>query len=426
MNDEVVIRVENIGKLYRIGEREPYKTLRDSLTRSFHRALSRSRQHSGAPDGGQYIWALKDVSFEVSKEQVVGIIGSNGAGKSTLLKILSRITQPTEGNARIFGRVGSLLEVGTGFHPELTGRENVYLSGAILGMKKQEIDRKFDEIVGFAGVGKFIDTPLKYYSSGMQVRLGFAVAAHLEPEILLVDEVLAVGDTAFQKKCLGKIGEITKEGRTVLFVSHNMAAVQNLCQRCILFENGRISAQGDTTEVITTYLASSSRFGLSDLRSRKDRKGNGLIRFESVSFHIKDGEKAPVFLSGQDSLIKLRYYMTQELSPDATVLVSISIQDIVGDTLFLCSNELTAEIQHNWPKNGEVICTIPRLPIPRGSYRINIYTAVNGVIADWVTDAAVFEVENSDYYGTGRVPPPSHNRFLVLHSWSIKKAESFQ
>ena len=422
MNADVSIRVENLGKLYRIGEREPYKTLRDSLARSSRRVLSKGRQRSGnSEEDAQYIWALKDVSFEVKRGQVVGIIGKNGAGKSTLLKILSRITDPTEGYAEIDGRVGSLLEVGTGFHPELTGRENVYLSGAILGMKKVDIDRKFGEIVSFAEVGRFIDTPLKYYSSGMQVRLGFAVAAHLEPEILLVDEVLAVGDTAFQKKCLGKIGDVTKEGRTVLFVSHNMAAVQNLCLRCIMLENGRIAAEGETTNVITTYLASSGQREVGDLRLRKDRRGNGLIRFISISFHRKSGEISSTFLSGQDLEIRLGYNTGEELPRSTTLLVGISVHDRYGDSLFQCTNELTGQIQGDWPKSGQVICRIPKLPLPQGTYSVNVFLAASGVVSDWVSDAAVFEVENSDFYGTGRIPQPSHSRFLVPHSWSIQE-----
>lgn len=259
--DDAVIRVENLGKLYQIGQRELYRTLRETLVekcaapfrsmRSFFREA-----HTNPSHGNNHVWALKDVSFEVKPGEVVGIIGKNGAGKSTLLKVLSRITEPTEGYAEIRGRVGSLLEVGTGFHYELTGRENIYLSGAILGMKKTEIARKFDEIVAFAEVQKFLDTPVKHYSSGMFVRLAFAVAAHLEPDILLVDEVLAVGDAAFQKKCLGKMGEVAKEGRTILFVSHNMGAVGSLCSKGILLKNGRVTGNGEVQDVISNYLQS--------------------------------------------------------------------------------------------------------------------------------------------------------------------------
>ena len=262
---DVAIRAEGLSKRFRIGERQKYKALRDTLADGLYspfRAVAsivkgRKSLGSGQPSNS-FIWALKDVSFEIKHGEVVGIVGRNGAGKSTLLRILSRITSPTAGYAEVKGQVGSLLEVGTGFHTELTGRENIYLNGAILGMRKKEIDRKFDEIVAFSEIEKFIDTPVKYYSSGMYVRLAFAVAAHMEPEILMVDEVLAVGDAAFQKKCLGKMGDAAKEGRTVLFVSHNMAAIGRLCGRCILLGNGRIAAEGHTRQVIDTYLSNLS------------------------------------------------------------------------------------------------------------------------------------------------------------------------
>jgi lipopolysaccharide transport system ATP-binding protein len=262
---DIAIIVDNLGKLYRIGERQRYKALRDTLSSAlyapFRAAASLVNGHNGhqstALNGSSnnHFWALKDVSFEIKKGEAVGIIGRNGAGKSTLLKILSRITKPTEGYVRLHGRVGSLLEVGTGFHPELTGRENIYLNGSIIGMKKKEIDCKFDEIVTFAEIEKFIDTPVKFYSSGMYIRLAFAVAAHLEPEILLVDEVLAVGDMAFQKKCLGKMGTVSKEGRTVLFVSHNMQAVSQLTKHCVLLVNGKREFDGPTARALDIYNA---------------------------------------------------------------------------------------------------------------------------------------------------------------------------
>ena len=235
------IRVENLGKLYRIGERDSYRTLRDTIVRSFRRSHRKSKEH---------IWALRDVSFDVYEGEVVGCIGGNGAGKSTLLKLLARITEPTEGSFELRGRVSSLLDIGVGFHPELTGRENIFLSGAILGMKKREITKKFNEIVEFSELERFVDTPIKHYSTGMWVRLGFAVAAHMEPEILLVDEVLSAGDAAFQKKCLGKIDEATGQGRTVLMVSHNLKAITDLCERCLWIDHGRIIRNGGTQEVI--------------------------------------------------------------------------------------------------------------------------------------------------------------------------------
>jgi lipopolysaccharide transport system ATP-binding protein len=258
---DIAIHVENVAKQYRIGERHRYKALRDTLANALYAPVrgaaslfkDRKRASQNGNGGDSYFWSLKDVSFDVKQGDAVGIIGRNGAGKSTLLKILSRITKPTKGYIRIHGRVGSLLEVGTGFHPELTGRENIYLNGSIIGMKKKEIDRKLDEIIAFAEIEKFIDTPVKFYSSGMYIRLAFAVAAHLEPEILLVDEVLAVGDAAFQKKCMGKMGAVASEGRTVIFVSHNMNAVQSLCGRAVWLVDGSICRDGRSDRVIGEY-----------------------------------------------------------------------------------------------------------------------------------------------------------------------------
>ena len=254
---ENIIRVKNISKLYRLGRRQAYGTLREALSRIFTILIRKFKPgNSENQINSSYIWALKDISFDIKRGEIVGIVGRNGAGKTTLLKILSRITTPTEGYAEVFGRVGSLLEVGTGFHSELTGRENVYFNGAVLGMRKKEIENKFDQIVEFAELEKFLDTPLKHYSSGMAVRLAFAVAAHLEPEILLVDEVLAVGDVAFQKKSLGKMDNVAKGGRTVLFVSHQMNQIRRLCQRCIWIEEGKIRKIGSTEEVLSAYESS--------------------------------------------------------------------------------------------------------------------------------------------------------------------------
>lgn len=277
MSDTSIV-VENLSKQYRIGQgaKASYSTLRDRLSDTVlspFRRLASSRNGRKQNKDKKFIWALKNVSFEIQAGEAIGIIGPNGAGKSTLLKVLSRITLPTEGRAHVFGRVGSLLEVGTGFHPELSGRENIFLNGAILGMKKSEIDRKFDAIVDFAEIERFVDTPVKFYSSGMYVRLAFGVAAHMEPEILLVDEVLAVGDAAFQKKCLGKMGDVAKEGRTILFVSHNMGAIQNLCTRVFLLENGKLILTGNPAQVITDYLERSSvtEFNTTDLNLADDK-----------------------------------------------------------------------------------------------------------------------------------------------------------
>ena len=305
------VRVEHLGKQYRIGgKQERYRTLRDMLTNAvtapFHRLSSVVRGRSSTVSN-DIIWALKDVSFEVQRGEVVGIIGRNGAGKTTLLKILSRITEPTAGQAEIHGRVGSLLEVGTGFHPELTGRENITLNGAILGMKRREIEKKFDEIVAFAEVEKFIDTPVKHYSSGMYVRLAFAVAAHLEPEILLVDEVLAVGDAAFQKKCLGKMGDVAREGRTVLFVSHNMQAVQSLCSSAFQLEEGQIAASGDSHSIVARYLASTSRVDSEARWSEESAPGNEEIRLTAIRVCSENGSANGVYSSRKDVYVEVAF-----------------------------------------------------------------------------------------------------------------------
>jgi lipopolysaccharide transport system ATP-binding protein len=321
---DVVIKVEGLGKRYRVGERERYLALRDLLARAFTAPFRRNGQRRPRED----MWALRDVSFDVHRGEVVGLIGRNGAGKTTLLKILSRITRPTMGYAEIHGRVGSLLEVGTGFHPELTGRENVYLSGAILGMRKTEILRKFDEIVAFAGVERFIDTPLKHFSTGMQMRLAFAVAAHLEPEILLVDEVLAVGDIEFQKKCLGKMDDVTKTGRTIVFVSHQMNQIRRLCKRCLWVDQGGIRLAGPMLGVVSAYEASfaqtsssresdssgeanSTRFLSWRIADRPMDESNILDGFASVTFefslavgrHISDGTHGVALFNSEQQLV---------------------------------------------------------------------------------------------------------------------------
>jgi lipopolysaccharide transport system ATP-binding protein len=279
------ITVDSLGKRYRLGEREPYVALRDVLARAVASAFR--RKSGGEKKSSGHLWALRKVSFHVREGETIGIIGRNGAGKSTLLKILAGITRPTEGFSELRGRVGSLLEVGTGFHPELTGRENVYFSGSILGMKRREIDRKFDAIAAFAGTETFLDTPLKHYSSGMQLRLAFSVAAHLEPEVLLVDEVLAVGDLEFQKKCLGKMEEVTRGGRTVLFVSHNMGAVRRICTRGVWLEGGAVRMTGTAGECVDAYTASveaaaDTGSGVFDLRARRDRSGSGSVLLQEL------------------------------------------------------------------------------------------------------------------------------------------------
>jgi lipopolysaccharide transport system ATP-binding protein len=327
---EAVIRVEGLGKRYAIGERERYLALRDVLTRAFKAPLRLWRR----PPREQ-IWALKDVGFEVGQGEVVGIIGRNGAGKTTLLKLLSRITRPTEGFAEVRGRMGSLLEVGTGFHPELTGRENVFLSGAILGMSKEEIRYKFDEIVAFAEVERFIDTPLKHYSSGMEMRLAFAVAAHLEPEILLVDEVLAVGDIAFQKKCLGKMEEVSRGGRTILFVSHNMTAVTRLCQRGVLLDGGRIILDSNVFEVASQYLNSglgtSAEHRWNDIETSP---GNAGVRLRAVRVISEEGVSDNVDIR-KPVTVEMEFYNFKE---GADLLAGFTFLNDQGVILFVSAD----------------------------------------------------------------------------------------
>jgi lipopolysaccharide transport system ATP-binding protein len=422
---DTAIRTENLGKLYRIGEyQRGYDTLREKIVNTFSapfRHLSRNPQTSNLNPQSDTIWALKDISFEVKRGEVVGIIGGNGAGKTTLLKILSRITEPTEGWAEIAGRVGSLLEVGTGFHPELTGRENIYLNGAILGMKKAELDRKFDEIVAFAEIEKFIDTPVKRYSSGMYVRLAFGVAAHLDPEILLVDEVLAVGDTAFQKKCLGKMGDVAQKGQTVLFVSHNMAAIENLCGKAMLLESGHITQQGATSLIIRDYLESILRTVMSvPLCERKDRSGSGKVRF--TSFHVEDnhGISVTALQSGKDAVFVFGYSCARGESP-RNVSVGFGPFTDDGRLLFVLYSSYTAQDFESIPHSGHFRCCIPRLPLAPGRYRIGARITVDGEEADWPNDGiAYIEVEPGDFFGTGSLGFERKAPFLVAGSWSVQ------
>lgn len=379
MND-ISIRVENLSKRYRIGQREPYKTLRDVLMDVFTAPFRRSRRQnlliSQSKFGGprlDYIWALKDVSFQVKQGEVVGVIGRNGAGKSTLLKILSRTTDLTEGRVEIYGRIGSLLEVGTGFHPELTGRENIYLNAAILGMKRREIDRKFDEIVDFAEVEKFLDTPVKRYSSGMYVRLAFAVAAHLEPEILLVDEVLAVGDAAFQKKCLGKMGDVARSGRTVLLVSHQMNSIRKLCERCIWLDTGHLRMADFATKVVSAYEQASLSPSFNPTGSPSDAYTPArFLRWEILE---PKGDE-PNLLS--------------TLGP-VTFKIVVQINEPVRDGVHgIALRNTDSQLMWAWAKYNlelktgiqEFIYTLPSLPLRPGNYSWHITLYSEGRLLD--------------------------------------------
>lgn len=389
---DIVIKIAGVGKKYQIGEKEKYLTLRDTLTHLFHKKPT-------APT----IWALKDISLEVKKGEVLGIIGNNGAGKSTLLKILSRITDPTVGTAEIHGRVASLLEVGTGFNLELTGRENIYLNGAILGMTKKEINSKFSEIVDFAGINKFIDTPVKHYSSGMYMRLAFAVAANLNSEILIIDEVLAVGDAEFQKKCLGKMNELASSGRTVIFVSHNIPAVQNLCDRVIVMDKGKIVATGKTIPMIKKYLGlnqvGAGKIVLSD--PHLNRSGSGKAQFTSIRY-LNHDEQVSAFLSGENSTIELSY-ASKEPEMLKNVDISLGFDDEIGIRLFALSTELTGETFSQLDPTGKIQVHIPKLPLNAGTYTLTLFMRVNGEISDWLIGVCQLIVEKGDYYGTGKI-----------------------
>jgi len=419
MND-IALRVENLSKVYRIGRaQQRHDTLRDAFVAVVQAPLKRLQERGNSHDREDTIWALKDVSFEVKRGEVLGIIGRNGAGKTTLLKILSRITEPTEGRAIIRGRVGSLLEVGTGFHPELTGRENIYLSGAILGMRKAEIDRKFDEIVAFAEVERFLDTPVKRYSSGMYVRLAFAVAAHLEPEILLVDEVLAVGDAGFQKKCLRKMSDVADEGRTVLFVSHNMAAVDSLCDRCVGLRVGRIAYQGDPTKVIQKYLAETANAHKAvPLAKRTDRMGSGDVRFRTVRFLDCQGREVTQVRMGAPLTIEASY---EVFAPLREPVYGFLFADKLNRTVLRAySHESHRGPTPKIVSAGTLRCRFERLPLMYGVYSVHLWVSRHRYPVDYVECAATLEVLQADVYGTGR-PPDANNGGICFasHTWDF-------
>jgi lipopolysaccharide transport system ATP-binding protein len=408
-----VLRVEHLGKQYEIGTGERNSTARDALMRAFRspfRALSRRQTAT--------FWALQDVSFEAEPGDVIGVIGRNGAGKSTLLKILSRITEPTTGRVELYARVGSLLEIGTGFHQDLTGRENVLLNGAILGMKRAEILRKFDDIVAFAEVERFIDTPVKHYSSGMYLRLAFAVAAFLEAEILLVDEVLAVGDVSFQKRCLGKMREVSNSGRTVLFVSHNMAAVEALCSRCLYISEGRLQRAGTPAEVIGYYLSveAAPSSAHTSLSSHPGRRAGSEAIMRSVSLVGDRGTPTASIRMGGDLSVCLTYQSDRR---SICPVLGLVVKNHLGVPLFGINNRVVAGYQFDTPSAaGSVTCHLRSLPLMPGTYSIDLYLGDAYQDHDAVYDAVAFEVTSADVFGTGKLPGAECGSFVWPATWS--------
>jgi lipopolysaccharide transport system ATP-binding protein len=413
MGQDTVISAHRVSKRYRLGELQRGSGL---LTEAIGKRIKRSSvatTHARAE-----FWALQDISFEVEQGEVVGIIGHNGAGKSTLLKILCRIASPSAGEIRLRGRVGALLEVGTGFHDELTGRENVFLNGAVLGMSKVEIAAKFDEIVAFAQVEQFIDTPVKRYSTGMRLRLAFAVAAHLEPEILIVDEVLSVGDLAFQERCLGRMNEVAAEGRTILFVSHNLVAVRNFCQRCMLLSGGRKIAEGPTDEVVDTYIQGVAR-GESGtcLEELKDRGGTGELRFREVALEA-NGHPIDSPATGQSFDFAISYKTADDGSL-RNVNFAILITTEIGQLILHLSTREAGALLGEIPGRGQVRCRVPRCPLPAGEYTVALWADIAGEPLDTVEPAFELAVRDGDFFGSGQTQQPSERSVLVDHNWSV-------
>lgn len=422
---EYAIKVSNLGKQYRIGiDDQKSETFLGQIVdglktpiRNFKRLRSLGRL--GEDDEKDIFWALRNVSFNVPKGEVLGIIGHNGAGKSTLLKILSRITEPSTGEITIRGRVSSLLEVGTGFHPELTGRENVFMNGTILGMTSKEISGKFEQILDFSGIEKYIDTPVKRYSSGMKVRLGFSVAAHLEPEILIIDEVLAVGDLGFQRKCLGMMNDVASSGRTVLFVSHNMAAIDSLCTAGLLLHHGSVKYLGDIKSTVKAYISefSSAGTGLMDIAGT-ERKGNGLLRLLKVTICDENQVPLQAVQSGGTCLLVFEYTATGSLDD---IDIGFSVHDPDNDSLcFILYSSYVGKTFHIEKLNGRIACCLRDIPLPEGRYLIKAQVMQRGEVVDYPTKGVGYiDIIDGDFYGTGA----KANRFTRQKPSFLMKGE---
>ncbi|MGJ5642471.1 ABC transporter ATP-binding protein [Formosa sp. S-31] len=418
------IKIENLSKQYRLGTVGTGSFASD-MNRWWHTVRGKENPYlkigetndRTSKGNSEYVWALRDINFEVQQGEVLGIIGKNGAGKSTLLKLLSRVTAPTTGSIKARGRIASLLEVGTGFHPELTGRENVFLNGAIMGMTKREIASKFDEIVDFAGCERYIDTPVKRYSSGMYVRLAFAVAAHLEPEILIVDEVLAVGDAEFQKKAIGKMKDVSQGGgRTVLFVSHNMASVKNLCTSGVLLQNGTVSTSGPIDNVIETYIQGniSKTNNIEYVAKDKflDEKPIKISKAYISSLGVKNNN---VF-SGDSFDIHVEYIAKEE---NTNCRLFIGVYNQSDQKLLHLGNVYGGIDSFSSKKEGKIVCSIPKCNLKEGTYFINLSFHRDGISVDRVKNALTLNVENGDFYGTGKLPDNRENIFFVEQNWQV-------
>lgn len=411
-----LIQANHISKEFILGDLLEYYTLRDHIVDTSKRIFNIST-NSGKP---RSFWALKNVTFKVERGEVLGLIGKNGSGKSTLLKILARIVSPTSGSATISGRVASILEVGTGFHPELSGRENIFLSGAILGMKKREIESKFDKIVEFADIGKFLDTPTKRYSSGMQVRLAFSVAANLDADILLVDEVLAVGDISFQKKSLQKMRSITKdEGRTVVFVSHSMPAVSSLCSKVLLLDRGEIVDFGKTDKVVSEYITKTNDEVTEPMNLINGRGGNGKIRITDFFILDRRGKKVKTLQTGKDFSLVFKYVCPNN-RPQNDVDFSFAIRTMLDQNLFLHYTSYTNQLLKRSKTSGSFIFDITKLPLAAGTYKLSFRGTVGGTEADHVDQALNINVENGDFYGTGFLISQQHSPIYVSGKWRFE------
>ena len=408
---ELAIRAEGLGKRYRKGA-ATQGTLIEWLRRGKR---------------GEYFWALKDVSFEVDSGEMLGIIGANGAGKSTLLRILSRITRPNEGRAEVRGRVGSLLDVGTGFHPELTGRENIYLNGALIGMSRAEVRRRLDEIIDYSGVEEFMDTPLKRYSSGMMVRLGFAVAVNLQQEIMLVDEVLSVGDAAFREKCLAKMDAVTGHGRTVLFVGHNLEMISSSCNRVIWLDKGRIRAEGNAIDMVQAYQNEAAAAvprsgGFIDLAGRAGHRDEG----ELVLTHVRllDDRSQPVsgFETGQRACLAIGYRVPRGANPvDVSVGLTILTRNQVA--LAYCENSCVGDTFGELPTAGEFACRFDKLALMPARYRLALRCRIGSRVVCSIPNAGEFQVTEGSFYATGNLPPSGSGSSLLEYRWSVSETE---